>query len=78
VVKVGVAVAVAVARARAVGGDEDNGSDCNCRGPYNNQLIGPVEETVAAAMVMATETAIVTYTATVIATIMMLMPTMAH
>ena len=57
VVVMGVGVAVALVRARAVGGDEDNGSNSDGGGPYNNQLKGPVEETTAVSMVTATDTA---------------------
>jgi hypothetical protein len=56
-VKMGVAVAVALARARAVGGDKDNGGNSNGRGPDNNYLKGQAEETMAAAKMMAMETA---------------------
>jgi hypothetical protein len=51
--KAGVGVAVVLARARAVGSSEDNSSNSNVRGPYNNQLNGPVEGTTAAAMSVA-------------------------
>jgi hypothetical protein len=56
VVVMGVGLAVALVRVRVVSGDEDNSSD-RWQGPYNNQLKGPVEETTAAAMVTANDTA---------------------
>jgi hypothetical protein len=57
VVVMGVGVAVALVRARAVGGNEDNCSNSDGRGPYNNQLKGPAEEIMVAVKVTATETA---------------------
>ncbi len=55
-----VVLAVALARARAVVGDEDNHGNTDGRGSDNNQLISPAEEKMAAAMVLAMETAMVT------------------
>ncbi len=45
-------------------GDEANSGDSDGGGPYNNQLEDPAEETMAAATVMATDTATVTVKAT--------------
>jgi hypothetical protein len=56
-VKMGVLVAVVLARVKAVGGDKDNHCNSDCGGPGNNQLLGPMKEMMAVAMVMATETA---------------------
>ncbi len=57
VVVVVMGVGVAVALVRAVGSNEDNSGDSDGRGPYNNQLKGPAEETTVAVTVTATETA---------------------
>ncbi len=46
------------------GGDEANSGNSDGRGPYNNQLKDPAEDTTAAATVMATDTVTATVKAT--------------
>jgi hypothetical protein len=64
VVVMGVGGSSGIGEGKGSGGDEANSGDSDGRGPYNNQLKDPVEETTAAATVMAMDTATVMVKAT--------------
>ncbi len=57
VVMMGVGGSNCVGEGKSSGGDKANSSDSNGRGPYNNQLKDPAEDTTTAVTVMATDTA---------------------
>ncbi len=64
VVVMGVGGSSDIGEGKGSGGDKANSGDSDGRGPYNNQLKDPAEETTAAATVMATDTATATVKAT--------------
>ncbi len=57
VVVMGVGGSSGISEGKGSGDDEANSGNSNGGGPYNNQLKDPAEETMVAAMVMATDTA---------------------
>ena len=64
VVVMGVGGSSGIGEGKGSGGNKANSIDSDGRGPYNNQLKDPAEETTRAATVAATDTATATVKAT--------------